>query len=357
MTIAEALSCLLPDRIRPEAWFLSYELSALRNGQRVPLSACLRLWGRGVSSRAYGAYDLETFRFEDFLSDVENRRASLLNGPADVALENKLLFNDLLASAFEENAVDVDGRVMNGTFFDGSTAIRDVEPMLERLDEAFVLKPFVGGMGDGIYVVTTEPTVRINGVAASDDELGRLVRSLDEYLVQERVQQAAYARSIYPRSTNTIRAVTLVDPIERVPHIVAAYHRFGTRESNCVDNLSKGGVSAWIDPDTGELGPAISYPEFVNDSFTDHHPDTERPIAGETVPAWSEIWSRIVDVADHFRQYGILVAGWDLVVTSDAGEVTILEANNTAGMLGLQTHKPLLTDRRARRFYEYYDVI
>lgn len=356
MRVAEVLSRVLPPSVKPLAWFVHYELTTLCEYPSAPLSSRIRLWRNGISYRAHGAYDFDTYAEDEYLSDVQNKRAAQKNGPLSVALEDKLLFSEVLSSRFGERAVETYGRICEGVYVDEDGVLESARRIVERIGEDFVLKPRRGNKGEDIYVVTAEPRLRINGRRAEDADLARLLASLDDYLVQERVEQGTYARNVYPRATNTVRAVVLIDPVDRTPHVVAAYHRFGTDRSGCVDNLSAGGISSWIDH-AGELGEAISHPEYDTDSFVERHPDTDEPIAGRAVPNWESVRGELADIAMYFYKFGIVFAGWDVVIENDSGEFKVLEGNVGPGLVGLQTHKPLLTDPRVRRFLEYHDVL
>ena len=69
----------------------------------------------------------------------------------------------------------------------------------------------------------------------------------------------------------------------------------------------------------------------------------------------STIRDRVLEVANA-RPF-VPYVGWDVVVTGDDGEFSIIEGNSYPGLKSIQVHGPLLTDDRVERFYENCGVL
>ncbi|WP_435363071.1 sugar-transfer associated ATP-grasp domain-containing protein [Haloarchaeobius sp. DYHT-AS-18] len=342
----------------------------------------LDLWRDGFQSQAATLYDFETHGRDAYLDDysryVQTKR---INGRWSLALDNKLLFHRLL-EPFDEHRPELYGLVRDGQFHhltgaapepatarfgrsDGGTdqvATRGVDGrnagsvVLERLQREgnLVLKWTSGGGGNNVLLCQAmEEGVRVDGDPVSRQSFERRVDSLSDYLVTELVGMDDYAYTLYPDSPNTIRALTMYDQQAGEPFLATAVHRIGTDESAPVDNWSAGGLSAQLDPDTGQLSPAARAPKFGWDGRREVHPDTETQIAGVTVPGWADIHDELLTMADELSY--IPYIAWDIVVSAP-GEFAVIEANNYTDVDLLQVHEPLLTDERVRRFYETHGV-
>lgn len=120
-----------------------------------------------------------------------------------------------------------------------------------------------------------------------------------EFVSRGTMEEAEYARAIYPASTNTIRVLTMVDPDTNDAFPATALHRFGTSRSRPIDNLHAGGLSAPVDLDTGELGPAVLFPVKGRRrrDIVETHPDSGMPITGVSIPSWAAVLGQILSVA------------------------------------------------------------
>ena len=174
-------------------------------------------------------------------------------------------------------------------------------------------------------------------------------------LVCERVVQATYAAQIFPGATNSIRIIAMQDPDRNhEPFIPVATHRFGATGTEPADNWAKGGLIAEVDLETGRLAKGVKDPALTGGKlvYHSHHPDTDVPIEGVTVPRWLEIRDAMLRTAGAlgFLKY----VGWDVVVGEE--EFWVLEGNAPAS-LAIQIHRPFLADPRAKRFFEYHGVV
>lgn len=326
---------------------------------RVPTLKRPGLLRRGFLSESWVLYDLAHNDRRDYLPDYARfTRTRLINGRYAAILDNKLLF-DRIVGARDGVLPRFHGILEKGRLID-VMADRPSRPAAESLIAelrkagCMVLKPLTGGGGRGIAILRHDGGVFThNGDVIEEEALADFIEGCSNYLACEYLEQHPMLRDIHPDTVNTVRLLTLQDD-RCAPFIARAILRVGTARSAPTDNWTRGGLSALIDPETGRLGPAVSYPAG-GDRLTWHsvHPETGKPIEGETVPNWEAVRNGVLSV---FESLPVLkYVGWDVVVTSDG--FRILEGNNYSDVNLLQVHGPLLSDRRVRDFYIRHGVL
>lgn len=217
-----------------------------------------------------------------------------------------------------------------------------------RREGAFVLKEARGGGGSGVYVCEWDDgTVRVDGRRRAPGALAALLERTDRGIVTEYCEQAAYLEEIYPGSPNTLR-VLVVDPEGAEAFVPIAAQRLGTSRTGGLDNFTRGGLSAEVDVESGELGPGVEYREEGAVASHERHPDTGARIAGAAVPSWDAIRDRLLEITASFP--GLRYVGWDVLATGP-GEFVLVEGNSYPDPDVLQVHRPLLADPRVRQFY------
>lgn len=338
---------------------LSMEAENLRRYD-VPLTRRLWLYRHRFTSSRDAMYDLSAESVDDYVSDLQNARAKGLNRPNAGGLKNTVFFHMLISRDYPDLAPAVHAVVTR----DGRVApvpggeIDDLGDLVELArSERVVVKPIKHSGGTGVHILGADgDQLLFDGEPVTEAALADRLASLRPSVVEEYVEQAAYAREIYPDAANTIRVMTMVDPDTLDPFVAAAAHRFGGADSGFVDNWHSGGISAGIDMETGRLGRAVVSEFAESGGWTDSHPDTGAEITGTTIPSWTRIRERLLDVAREYRGLWPYV-GWDLVVTDDDGGFVLLEGNDWPGVDVVQPHKPLLSDDRVHRFYEHHGVV
>ena len=325
-----------------------------------PLTTRIKLLTGGFTGLSQTIYDFDQNNGRDYLSDLAARRSFRIRNPMSArVMDNKLLTPAVLQSYFDVPkvlAVVADGEVSP---LHQDSKVQDVETLLEHClsTGGAILKPSGGLKGKGVISLKVKnDCVYISERKAETSEVHRLISGLNDYQVESFVEQADYASKIYPHVTNTMRILTMRDP-ERgdEPFIAFAIHKFGTRESAPVDNWAKGGLNAYVDLETGELGPAAGYPDYTGGELTwfDQHPETGEQIVGVHVPDWSALKEQLLDMLRALKF--LIYIGWDIVVTPQGP--CIIEGNTRPAIGFLQVHKPLLRDPRIKRFYAYHNVI
>ncbi|WP_135854114.1 sugar-transfer associated ATP-grasp domain-containing protein [Halorussus salinus] len=342
----------------------------------VPFRRRLWLWRRGFTPSTDLRYDLDTYSLSDYVSDFEQYVLGRpVNHPWKNTLDDKL-YNHLLMEPYDEHRMEMYGIVDGGDFYPldwtASEESTDSGPSYEnwrnntsangaaaaRVDDRLdaegtvVLKGNSGWGGKDVLICSKEDgTHYVDGESRSRGEFEETISTLDAYLVCEFVEQADYSDRLFPDATNTIRVLTLCD--DEGAFVPAAVHHIGTEASKPIDNIDRGGIAAWVDVESGELSAAIEEDGIRIDRRATH-PDTQARIEGTTVPGWPEIRERIADIAEShaFTPY----LGWDLLV-DDSGDFTVVEVNSVPELKTYQTFRPLLRDRRTRRFFVDHGIV
>lgn len=330
---------------------------------RFPMSNSRRLslWRRGFLSQSDALYELSEVDESDYLTDYQRYvKTPLINGQWSIVVGNKLLFHDVM-HRFNDHLPVLYGYLRSGRFHhmdaDGTGTSNAAEWLIDRLHtgERLVIKYVKGGGGSRVYMVEYDDgEYYANDRILSEREFVDEIALLEEYIVTEYIEQAEYAKNLYPDTPNTLRVLTMYDGENDEAFLAGQMHRIGTAQSGTLDNFSQGGLSVGIDTETGELSQAVQFPYSGERTWHDRHPDTGAQIAGTTVPGWECIAEQLLEIATEISHVPYL--GWDLIVTGP-GEFAIIEANNHANTRSIQVHEPLLRDDQVRRFFERHGVV
>lgn len=218
-----------------------------------------------------------------------------------------------------------------------------LDALLER-DLDAVCKPVCGGQGQGVFGLrTTDEALFIDGKPTPLDSLRE--RITERYLLQQRIDQHEKLDALHPSSVNTLRLITArtngdVDLLSSVLRVGAG--------GACTDNLSRGGMIAYVDPATGTVqSPGVF--KYGPRSTFDRHPDTGVPLDGYTIPHFR----KALDLARQFHAdlHGLRTIGWDVAITPDGP--TVLEGNSEYGGSIPQT----VDDGFKDRFLALFDEI
>lgn len=322
---------------------------------RPPWSHCPGLWARGFLSESGVIYNCSGTSLDDYVPDTARFiRAPEIQIRGGYLVDDKAVFWAVFGLCVPVPRLVAEIRRGVVTVFGQQTARLGPNEFVQTMGDV-VIKPKGGGGGAGILVMRKqgEGNWMVNGQGRSQTQIGELLAGLDRYIVTEFVQQAQYARAIYPQTTNTLRILTMIDPDSGSSFLATAVHRFGTQRSGPADNWTRGGLSARVELETGVLGRGATYPFHSVVQWRDRHPDTGEQIAGITIPHWRDIVACLRRAAERFSFIPYL--GWDVVVTDDA--FVVIEVNSNTDVNLLQVHGPLMSDARVRRFYRHHGVI
>ena len=319
----------------------------------LPLRERLDLWRRGFTSESGALYDLSGPQGDLYVSDLAYYlRAPLINGVSNPTLNDKVIFFHTMRS------LGVPTAAIHG--FVSEHAIAWFEPppdgddpllaLLER-DGELVLKPAGGGRGDRIMFVALEGgRLLVNREERDEAHLRGLLTP--GTIISERLHQGAWAADVFPDATNTLRLNTMWDLERGEPFVSKAIHRFGTRSSMPVDNVSRGALMAPVDVESGELGVGVSTPYAGALAHHTHHPETGKPIEGRVVPGWAQLRDEVLEV--NRRLAHIPYIGWDVLLGDDGW--WMIEGNHYPDPT-IQVFGPYLADQRVRRFFKHHGVV
>lgn len=199
----------------------------------------------------------------------------------------------------------------------------------KRKQGRFVYKPNNGWGGKGIEI---KENIEKN-------------KDYKNYIIVPFVTNHQYAKSIFPKSLNTIRLLTCI--IDNEVHIIACVHRFGTEKTNGVDNFTGGGISCLVNIDNGIIDSAVRFQnnkKFIIES----HPDTNSKLLGVQLPKWDIIKEEILEL--HSKISFIKYIGWDIAITPNS--YSIIEANHVSDLDLLQCHGGILNNNKSIDFYK-----
>lgn len=328
-------------------------MDLILNGNHSPLSPAesLRACWHGFKQEYYVQYGLHNGEDPaNYLNEVSRRHAKLTNHQPAL-LDDKLRFYRYLTDlGFGEFVPTVYGQIEKGVF------VGDRYDSITELVEdqgSVIIKSRDGGGGHDVYVCRSEDgTLTLRARSGKAHSLNSKRTEFRNHIVTEYCHQAPYIDRIYPAAANTIRALTLRTDDGIV--LPAAVHRIGTHRSGVLDNFSQNGLSASIDPESGELSAAAERIPARGLRWHETHPDTGHRIAGATVPGWQQIRDELRRVAAEATPLNYV--GWDLIVT-EPGEFTIIEGNSHPNPRLIQIHDPLLAEESVRRFFETRGVL
>lgn len=331
----------------------------------VKLKDRIRMWKGGFFSKSYLFFDLEKNDPEDYVSDYAKFiKSPFINGKHSMILRDKYLFSKhmskykglipkLYASIHEGRIEYPNGKICKDN-------LKFIRELCEQ-NKFIVLKQMIGSSGDGLmFISLKESKFVVNEQEFSYNQLKTLIDKLSYYIVTEYIEQAEYSKRIYPRTTNTIRLLTMWDYNKNKPFIAAAIHKFGTSESypkdNCdrftMNNYGIGGLCASIDIESGEMKKVSTF-EDGKVLWVSKHDETDEQITGVKIPHWNKITSRMLEICEDLSKTPYI--GWDIVVTNNG--FVILEGNSHSGLAHIQSHKGLLSDERVVRFFREHKTI
>jgi len=321
---------------------------------RVPLLKRLIAWKRGFLSERMVIYDLDKLVANRYLADISYWRAHPYNGMYSSLIDSKLNLHFTLFRFRQHLPVYYYLLTRNEIIpFNCSASVtsQDKTDILLALCQEkgkLAIKPVAGTRGEGFFgVFFNDKRFFLNGKPIEESELNRKLRTLENYIVTEYIRQHPYADEFFQLTINPIRILTLRDYDDHVAFVARAVQRIGTSRTLPVPLWTSGSLLCNVDVNSGRIGPGAAYPHNSKIVWHERHPDTGAPIAGEVVPHWKNITSRIVEMADSLAMVPYM--GWDIVVTEDGFKV--MEINSLSDIDMYQIHKPLLEDERIRRFY------
>ena len=292
----------------------------------------------GYLSDQYVQYDFRNNDRRLYLSEFDWYRSRWINEPFDAMLNNKVICAEVLdqyANVAKSLFMKNKGKMVSlePAFCEGFKSPKDVIELLHRYEFVF-MKPLAAGKGKDVHrleLIDSLPAVDGQTMAVKD--FSSFLDSSDGWFLSEGIKQHDFLDSIYDKTTNTIRLITLRDPESGNYKIFFAVQRIGTSQTIPVDNGSKGGLIAKIDLDTGVLSEARGLRSL--DCY-ETHPDSGFQIKGAVIPNWESIQTEMLSLARKLPFINFIA--WDILLTQQG--VCIIEANTSSGVNIIQIWGP-----------------
>lgn len=300
----------------------------------------------------YALYDLKDKKNRKlYLSEYDWYKSRYINDPFDRMLDNKIICTEVLhhyINVPEIYFLKNKGKMVlfpasDSVSFDEQNKWATAQDAVDLLDvhAPLFIKPLAEGKGNGVRrIEKLESAAEGPQEYMIDDEVVDKVALLeyldshDNYFICQGVSQSDYLNSLYDKTTNTIRFITLRDPKTGKFKVFFAVQRIGTKDTIPVDNGSRGGLVAKIDLETGELSEAQSLHSLTRHKI---HPDSKNPIEGVVVPNWDAIKNQMLELASRFPYLNFIA--WDLLIDEN-DEVCVIEANKSSGVNVIQLWGP-----------------
>ncbi len=307
---------------------------------------------RGFVPDQYVIYDFQHNSPADYLSEFDWYRSRWINAPFDPMLNNKVVCAELLqdrarvpATLFIKNK----GRFISYADARKLAHVSDAIGTVETHGSVF-MKPIGAGKGIGVHRIEfNEGQYLVDGVVTERDTLADLLTDQDGWFFSEFIEQHSSLAEIYPKTSNTIRLITLREPQTGLWKAFFAVLRIGTEATIPVDNGSQGGLVAQIDMRSGVLSEARSLRSLDSHRV---HPNSGTPIAGVTIPGWQDVVTHTLNLAESFPYMHFIA--WDILLT--AKEPCIIEANTSSGINIIQLWGPQRNGELGA-FYRAHKVI
>lgn len=302
----------------------------------------------------YMIYDFNRNDRCDYLSEFDWYRSRWINEPFDQMLNNKIICTEVLQQYVyvpKLLAMKNKGRMVSleKNRADGYLSNEDIYELLEKHGALF-LKPLAAGKGKGVYRLGLDgKDLIIDDAFTSKEGFFQFLDKEDNWFLSEGVRQHKFLNSIYDKTTNTIRLITLRDPDSGNFKVFFAVQRIGTSATIPVDNGSRGGLVSKIDLKTGELSEARSLHSL---DIHETHPDSGAAIKGARIPDWENVKKQMLSLARNFPFMNFIA--WDILLT-DKG-VCVIEANTSSGVNIIQLWGPQ-REGELGDFYRFHKAI
>jgi hypothetical protein len=312
------------------------------------MSSARLLFGIGpLRYSLFQLYRVPVARWGDYVRDDpahKNRMRSLSPAPVRRIATDKAMFYGHCVRR-ELPTIPIFCVVSRGlqTPYQWTLHVRDLESwhsVLSGIHADLFVKPVDGTFSEDAFLVTrTAGGARFVGRDSSLDTVFEQIWSgLDRrsaFIVQPRIaNHRGMHRYASDSCLSTIRAVTCMDGTS--PRLLFAAIKLPVTPNTDDDfrHGMKGNLCATVDLNNGTIGvPKGSrtrdWPDITE---VPCHPDSGEPIAGQTVPMWSEVVALALEAQSSLPELRSI--GWDIAVT-DQGPL-LVEANSTYGMAMMQ---------------------
>lgn len=355
--------CAIPllGRVLTNPKFISAELHLKSKMPGVSKLGVKERWlciKNGFNSDKYITYEFDNNDYKLYLPDAHRYElCEKISKAYYYIVHDKICFQKYFSG--QANFVPILCFLNRGNFMrvEEDFFVNSIESLMNYLrDKDLFLKPYNGGGGVGTIKIVSVRNEYFswNGERLDVEELISRINNLENYIVEPLFIQHGYASDIINTSLNTMRIITLIDPVTKRAFIPSAVQRFSSHRNMIMDNYDAGGIIANIDLETGIMSKATRFPVNGYKEWFECHPDTNKAIEGVQVTSWDEVKKTVLRLANSVPFLPYL--GWDVFVDED--KVYVQEANYNPSIYLNQSHNnPLYKDERVRCFFAYYGII
>lgn len=260
--------------------------------------------------------------YVDFIDkrNLANRYASNTNYL--VLLRDKFVFGQLLKSLGFQTPTNI-GLISKNQFTHlESNTLHSLDALLD-LEGDFFVKIINGECGNSVFPITVKSgIILIKNKESRIDDLKSILTDNGLYLLQKSIKQHSVLSNLYPKSINTLRITTILNPKTFFPEFFSGTLRIGANGS-FVDNWATGGLIVNVNIDGhldrwGYFKPGIG-------TRTSTHPDTDVVFDGYVIPNYSNLIKTAIQL--HSYLYGIHSIGWDISIDKN-GNPVFIEGND-----------------------------
>src|SRR5699024_10753705 len=201
----------------------------------------------GFSSSKFELYNFKDNNYKLYLSDFKRRKTAKINGPYSLVINDKGLFDKVFASS--NITAKIYGKIIKGkVLLDNNMKSNEDFIELIKRNRSLIIKKYRGGGGKDIYRVSyLDETLYLDDLPITKEKFYSFIERLSNHLIMEHLTQTDYSNAIYPRTINSIRIITMIDPFTNEVFIPIAIHKFGSEKTKPVDNVWKEGMTAQLD--------------------------------------------------------------------------------------------------------------
>ena len=279
-------------------------------------------------------YDFANQDKKQYLSEFDWYKSRYINEPFDAMLNNKLICSEIM-----KHYLDVPPTLFvknKKSYHNYVSQEHHLAGLLEQVKaQPLYIKPISMGKGSGVHLLEwMDDTFYLDREATTAATITNLLQKMPNWFATPGIAQADYLNTIYDKTSNTIRMITVKDPESQQFKVLFAVQRIGVQASIPVDNGSRGGLVSKIELTTGTLSAAKSIQALGEHAI---HPDSKQPIAGVVIPNWAAMVEEILAVSNQFPYLNFI--GWDILPNQQGG-LSIVEANTSSGVNIIQIWGP-----------------
>lgn len=201
----------------------------------------------------------------------------------------------------------------------------------------YFCKPYDGVCGRGVFVLTIDDKISINGNGVDFDAAIEFLSSAfkDNYIIQEVLVQHPVLSSLHKNSVNTIRINTGKNKSNGQIEFVTGFLRIGGGDW-VTDNMAGGGMAVGIDFESGFLHHYGYVYQDGKSRRIEKHPVLEVPFDTIQIPHIKEAIRSCIDLHEALDELQFI--GWDVAITEES--VSFIEGNDNPE-LSQSTHGPM----------------